>query len=123
MKYRLLVTLALVFSAITTTLTLSPAAAAINVFENSCQGAADSAVCKSQNDNATDFMQIIIDTMMILLGGIAVIMIVIAGIKYTTSNGDPSKTKSAKDTMLYSVIGIVVAISAYAIVKFITNRF
>jgi multisubunit Na+/H+ antiporter MnhB subunit len=54
---------------------------------------------------------------------IAVIMIVIGGIRYTTSNGDSSQVKSAKDTIMYAVIGLVVAILAYAIVNFILSAF
>src|SRR4051812_3819833 len=66
-----------------------------------------------------DGIKTIVNVMLFLLGAIAVIMIVIGGIRYTTSNGDASATKGAKDTILYAVIGLVVAILAYAIVSFI----
>lgn len=99
----------------------APPAQAINVF-NACANGGDSAVCKGKNDSASTLMTTVISTMLLLIGSIAVIMIIIGGIRYTTSNGDPSKVKSAKDTILYSVIGLVVAIGAYAIVKFVLNR-
>ena len=51
------------------------------------------------------------------------IMIVIGGIKYTTSNGDASAVSGAKNTILYAVIGLLVAISAYAIVNFVVAKF
>ena len=54
-----------------------------------------------------------------LIGIFAVVMIVIGGVKYTTSQGDPSRVKAAKDTILYAVIGLVVALAAFAIVNFI----
>ena len=50
-------------------------------------------------------------------------MIVIGGIKYTVSNGDTTAVTSAKNTILYAVIGLVVAIMAYAIVSFVITRF
>lgn len=65
----------------------------------------------------------IVNMMLFLLGVIAVIMIIIGGFRYATSNGDPGTTKAAKDTILYAVIGLVVAILAYAIVNFVVNAF
>lgn len=56
-----------------------------------------------------------------IIGVIAVVMIVIAGVKYTTSQGDPGKVQSAKNTILYSIIGLVIAIMAFAITNFIIN--
>lgn len=65
----------------------------------------------------------IVNTLLFVLGTIAVIMIVIGGIKYVTSNGDASAVTSAKNTVLYSVVGLVVAILAYAIVNFVLDAF
>jgi hypothetical protein len=96
---------------------------AINVFDQ-CAGNADSAVCKAQGtDNVSSMVKIIINTLLIILGMVAVIMIVIGGIRYTTSNGDSSAVKGAKDTILYSVVGLVVAILSYSIVNFVVGRF
>lgn len=66
---------------------------------------------------------IIVNILLFLLGAIAVIMIVIGGIRYATSNGDQSAITSAKNTILYAVIGLVVAIMAYAIVNFVIQSF
>lgn len=65
----------------------------------------------------------VINILLFILGAIAVVMIVIGGIKYSTSNGDSGNIKSAKDTILYSVIGLVVALLAYAIVNFVIDSF
>ena len=65
----------------------------------------------------------VVNIMLYLLGAIAVVMIVIGGIRYTTSNGDSGSIKSAKDTILYSVIGLIVAILAYSIVNFVLSQF
>jgi hypothetical protein len=61
--------------------------------------------------------------LLFLLGAVAVVMIVIGGMKYTTSNGDSAAITSAKNTILYSVVGLVIAIMAYAIVNFVVAAF
>lgn len=50
---------------------------------------------------------------------IAVVFIIIGGINYMTSAGDPSKTKKAKDTIFYACIGLIVCVLAFAIVNFV----
>lgn len=59
----------------------------------------------------------------LIAGFIAVIVIVVSGIFYTTSAGDPAKTKRAKDALLYAVIGLAVVGFAFAITSFILGRF
>ncbi len=71
----------------------------------------------------SDNIKTIVNVLLFILGAIAVIMIIIGGIRYTTSNGDASGIKSAKDTILYAVVGLVVAILAYAIVNFVLSAF
>jgi hypothetical protein len=68
-------------------------------------------------------IQDIVNILLFVLGAIAVIMIIIGGIRYASSNGDSSQITSAKNTILYAVIGLVVAILAYAIVNFVINQF
>lgn len=55
-------------------------------------------------------------------GIVAVIVIVIGGIRYTTSNGDANQIKSAKNTILYAVVGLVVIIMAAAITQFVIRN-
>jgi len=64
----------------------------------------------------------IVNALLFILAAVAVIMIVIGGIRYTISQGDSSSVTSAKNTILYAVIGLVVAILAYAIVNFVVDR-
>lgn len=68
-------------------------------------------------------IQTIVNVMLYVLGAIAVIMIVIGGIRYTTSNGESSSITSAKNTILYAVVGLIIAIMAYAIVNFVIGAF
>jgi glucan phosphoethanolaminetransferase (alkaline phosphatase superfamily) len=95
---------------------------AVEVFEG-CDQNPGAAVCQSRNDDATDMVETAINAALMVLGMISVLMIVIGGIRYTTSNGESAKIKSAKDTIIYSVVGLVVAIMAYTIVNFVVGRF
>ena len=99
----------------------APDVYAIDLFP-ACEGQ-DSSVCASTGDDATSMVTIVINTLLYVLGIIAVFMIIIGGIRYTTSGGDSSGLKTAKDTILYSVVGLVVAIMAYAIVNFVVGKF
>lgn len=58
-----------------------------------------------------------------LLAAISVIMIVVGGIRYITSQGNQQQLQSAKNTILYAVIGLVVAIAARAIVQLVVDNF
>jgi len=62
-----------------------------------------------------------IKLLMILIGSLSVIFIIIGGLQMVGSNGDPKNFARGRETVLYSVVGIVVAVSAYAIVSFIGN--
>jgi magnesium-transporting ATPase (P-type) len=61
----------------------------------------------------------IINIMIGVIGIAAVIMLIIGGFRYVFSQGDEKGVKGAKDTILYSIIGIVVALLAFAIVNFV----
>ncbi len=64
----------------------------------------------------------IVQFLFVALGGIAVIMIIVGGIQYATSQGDSGALQKAKNTILYAIIGLVVAIAATTIVSFIINN-
>ena len=51
----------------------------------------------------------------------AVIMIIWGGIRYVLSAGNSAALTSAKNTIIYAIIGLVIAILAYAIVNFVIN--
>lgn len=64
-------------------------------------------------------LQIVINVILAVLAFVTVAMIIIGGINYSTSQGDAGKVKKAKDTILYGIIGLVVALLAFAIVNFV----
>ena len=81
---------------------------------------ADSATAKQELQNGlTGFIKNIINILLFIIGAIAVIMIIIGGIRYVVSNGDSSQTTAAKNTILYAVVGLVIAMMAYAIVNWV----
>ena len=61
----------------------------------------------------------ITNTILYIVGIIAVIMLIIGGVKYVLSGGDSKKVTDAKNTVLYAIIGLVIAFLAYAIVNFV----
>ena len=67
--------------------------------------------------------QTVTNILLFIIGAVAVIMLVIGGIRYTISGGDSNQITAAKNTILYAIIGIVVAIIAYAAVNFVIGSF
>lgn len=63
-----------------------------------------------------------VDIFSLIVGVIAVVMIIIGGLKYITSGGDSNSVSSAKNTLLYAVIGLVVVVLAQAIVFFVLDE-
>lgn len=59
--------------------------------------------------------------LLFVLGAICVIVIIISGIRFATAAGDPGQIKTARESIIYAVAGLVVAILAYAIVHFVLN--
>ncbi len=69
-----------------------------------------------------DRIKIVLQVVFGTMGAVAILIIVIAGLQYILSQGDPQKTARAKDAILYAVIGLVVAILAQVIVSFVLGR-
>ena len=61
------------------------------------------------------------NTILYIVGIIAVIMLIVGGIKYITSGGDSKKVTDAKNTVLYAIIGLVICLLAFAIVNFVVT--
>lgn len=92
------------------------------IFDESCKATPTSALCQPQTEKLfgpDSIWTSIINTLIFVIGAVAVLMIVIGGLRYTLSAGDAGSTKGAKDTVLYAVIGLVIAVAAYAIVNFV----
>ena len=60
--------------------------------------------------------------MFFIIGAVSVIMLIYGGIRYTTSGGNANNVTAAKNTIMYSIIGLVVAILAFAVVNFVVKQ-
>ncbi|MBR6166181.1 hypothetical protein IKQ65_00935 [Candidatus Saccharibacteria bacterium] len=64
-------------------------------------------------------IQMILNAVYVVIGIVAVIMIILGGVSYATSQGDATKLKKAKDTILYGIIGLIISLMAFAITQFV----
>jgi hypothetical protein len=112
---------AFLFSVGLTFATVAPVGA-INVTTDACTANPDSAICKSTGNDIGTIINKVVNVLLYVLGIIAVIMMIIGGIRYTTSQGDAKQVADAKNTILYAVIGLVVAFSAYAVVNWVIAK-
>ena len=94
-----------------------------------CEGAAVTSSPGTVDCSTTgkDTLQTVLRTALNLfsaiIGIIAVVMIMIAGLKYITSQGEPANIATAKNSILYAAIGLVVVALAQVIVRFVLSRF
>lgn len=68
-------------------------------------------------------IKLIINAMLLIIGIVAVIMLIVGGFRYVLSNGNDKAITGAKDTILYAIIGIVIALLSFAIVNFVLTQF
>ena len=62
------------------------------------------------------------NTMFFIIGAVSVIMLIYGGIRYTTSGGNANSVTAAKNTVIYSIVGLVISILAYVIVNIDVNN-
>lgn len=74
------------------------------------------------SDKVGDIVRLIINIFSWIVGVIAVIMIIVGGLKYITSGGDSGNVTGAKNTILYAVVGLVVVALAQFIVRFVLEK-
>lgn len=70
----------------------------------------------------SDKIQTILNVVFATLGALAFFIIVLTGFRYVMSQGDPTKVANARNTLLYTVIGLVIVASAALIVNFVLGR-
>lgn len=75
--------------------------------------------CDVTEPNVGGTAQNIINVVVAVLGIAAVVFVIIGAVQYMTSQGDPGKTKKARDTILYAILGVVLAGLAFTIVNFV----
>lgn len=110
----------------------SNAAESADINNKLCSGAAnlkfnentncDDAAITDSDSSVNDLIGKIINIFSVVVGIIAVIMIVYGGFRYITSGGDSAKVTSARNTILYALIGLVIVAIAQFIVKFVLSK-
>ena len=63
----------------------------------------------------------VVNVLLFVIGAISVIMLIYGGIRYTTSGGNANNVTAAKNTIMYAIIGLVIAIFAFAIVNWVVG--
>ena len=90
------------------------------------QGNADCDSVDSNTSGSTDsinkLIRDVINIFSIIVGVVSVIMIIIGGFRYITSGGDSNHVSSAKNTIIYAIIGLVIVALAQFIVQFVLNK-
>jgi len=132
MKY--LKHLCLAAASITSLLVLAPAVSsqvsALDIFSGVCNGTgAATDVCKQAQKGASDkanpvisVIKVVIDILSFVIGAVAVIGIVISGLRLIVANGDTGSINAARSGLQYSLIGIAVTILAQVIVLFVLDK-
>jgi len=122
--------LKLLFLAIAGSLLLMPVtvSAAFNPFADACStgGSSGSAACQANgSDPLTGANGKITQATRLIsyLAGIAsIIIMIVAGIMYITSGGDPGKIGEARDAVVYAAVGLVIVVLAQGLILFVLNR-
>ena len=73
-------------------------------------------------DLAGEVFKDVVNILLFIIGAVSVIMLIYGGIRYTTSGGNANSVTAAKNTIMYSIIGLVVAILAFAVVNFVVKQ-
>lgn len=99
------------------------ATTASEIGDKACETAGSGAIgCGKGLLDQGGFVTTAINTVIFIIGALSVVMIIIGGLRYVLSGGDPAGLKSAKETIIYSIVGLVVALLSFGIVSFVITR-
>lgn len=109
--------------------TMAPAVAYAAIDEQLACGAGidiNSTTCNPSDpeaeDNVNRIIRLVINLFSVIVGIISVVMIIVGGVKYITSGGASEKVTSAKNTILFAVIGLIIVALAQIIVRFVLSK-
>lgn len=102
--------------------TLAPAPVYADAAGEINKGIANTGLSGGSADNLETVAKRVINVILYIVGILAVVMIIIGGVQYTTSAGDQAAVTKAKNTIMYGLIGLAVAVLAYAIVNFVITK-
>lgn len=94
--------------------------------------ASKSAACEALGDkdcgentggaNLTSVLRLVINILTVIAGFLAIVFIIVAGVKYITSGGDSSKLASAKNSLIYAIIGLIIVALSQFMVRFVLAK-
>jgi len=116
-----LFSLSLAFSFVFTN---APAQAALfgGFKEEACKALSEAGQCTDTGSGINKLLKVVLNIFSLIVGVVAVIMVIINGLKFTTSGGDPQRASSARNGIIYAMVGLVVVVLAQVIVRFVLNR-
>lgn len=130
-SYKINSTIALVFSIIAFCILLNGSVMAAGLKDQACGAAGTAGItsCSSAGSNdaaAKSFVgkisRNILNGFSLIIGAVGVIMIVVGGLRYVISSGDSGAVKGAKDTIIYALVGLVIALFAQVIARFVLSK-
>lgn len=120
-----------VFSLLAVPVMVPAAVYADQIQGNLCNGSqlttatsnADASGCgASDSTNLDSILRLVINIFSIIVGFVAVVMIIVGGIKYITSGGESSNISGAKNTIVYAIIGLIIVALAQVLVHFVLQK-
>ncbi|HZM63709.1 MAG TPA: pilin [Candidatus Saccharimonadales bacterium] len=78
--------------------------------------------CADGTSDINRIISVFLNIFSVVIGIVAVVMIMVGGFKYITAGGDSSKVTSAKHTIIYALIGIIVVAMAQFLVQFVLQK-
>ena len=117
MKKYLKLVLPVLLIAVVAAVMLMPSVSALTLREGAEAARCDD--CPADLFGDTGVFKQVTNTVLYIVDIVAVIMLIIGGIRYVISGGDSKKVTDAKNTVLYAIIGLVICFFSYAIVNFV----
>lgn len=117
-------TIVLTFIATGLIFSFSPALSTADIKDDIQQGTDSAAGASGAGDPGTSLNQTVagvVNVLSIIVGIVAVFMVILAGFRYITSGGEANKVASAKNALIYAIIGLVIVAVAQLIVRFVIN--
>lgn len=75
--------------------------------------------CTTSEDEISALIKDILNILSIVVGVVSVVMVIVGGLKYILSGGDSTQTASAKNTILFAIVGLVIVAFSQIIVRFV----
>jgi len=93
-----------------------------NCLDNGADNTDNTVGVGTPEDRINKIVKTVINLFSFVVGIVSVVMIIIGGLKYITSGGDAGNITSAKNTILYAIIGLIIVAFAQLVVRFVLGR-